>query len=152
MVVAAALAASLGSALRNAPPQPSAAAALPDIAFAGSATWGSERRQGTLCAVGALVALLVILVSGHHTLGGGGAACPASNHSAAVTWLTFKNATTSLKFTNFSITATAKIFYQLNYTNAFGKAQTEIKFAFEEPGVPDPEAIGDLLYDVGFYA
>ena len=81
----AALAASLGSALRNAPPQPSAAAAVPDIAFAGSATWGSERRQGTLCAVGALLALLVILVSGHHTLGGGGAACPASNHSAAVT-------------------------------------------------------------------
>ena len=54
----AALAASLGSALRNAPPQPSAAAAVPDIAFAGSATWGSERRQGTLCAVGALLALL----------------------------------------------------------------------------------------------
>ena len=46
----AALAASLGSALRNAPPQPSAAA---DVQFAGSATWGSERRQGTLCAVGA---------------------------------------------------------------------------------------------------
>ena len=63
---------------------PSAAAATgPETPAARGARRAEKRAHAG--AVGALLALLVILVSGHHTLGGGGAACPASNHSAAVT-------------------------------------------------------------------
>ena len=115
--------------------------------------WGASRARWLAASGGTLTVKCLNQTVPDYTIDlGPGEFGPWFNHSAAVTWLSFKNATTSLKFTNFSITATAKIFYQLNQTNPFGKAETEIKFAFEEPGVPDPEAIGDLLYDVGFYA